>query len=89
MASFDERLRRLEERMARLDVPSLDEARTAFQRTTERALVRFRGEGEPYEDRRERDRDTIRRWAEGEGVDLASRAEKARQKLRNMDRARE
>ena len=32
MASFDERLRRLEERMARLEVPSLDEVGAAFGR---------------------------------------------------------
>jgi hypothetical protein len=43
----------------------------------------------PYGDRREKDRDTIDRWAKAEGVDLESRAEEARQKLRNVDRARE
>jgi len=86
---MEDRIRRLEQQFARLDVPSLDEVRAAFGRTTERALARFRGEEMPYDDRRGRDRDTIRRWADGEGVDLDIRAEEARQKLRNVDRARE
>jgi hypothetical protein len=43
----------------------------------------------PYEERRQQDRDTIERWAKSEGVDLDSRAQKAKQKLRNVDRARE
>jgi hypothetical protein len=47
-----DRLRRLEERMARLDVPSLDEVGAAFGRVTERAWARIRGEPSvPYEDR--------------------------------------
>jgi hypothetical protein len=64
MGRFEERLRRLEERMAKLDVPSLDEVGAACGRVTERARARFRGEPDvPYEDRREGDRDTIERWA--------------------------
>ncbi len=64
MASFDEMLRRREERMARLDVPSLDEVGAAFGRVTERARAALRGEPSvPYEDRREQDRDVIERWA--------------------------
>ena len=87
--SLEDRIRRLEERMARLDVPSLDEVGAAFGRVTERVRARFRGEGEPYEDRRERDREAIERWAEAEGVDMEGEAERAREKLRTVDRARE
>ena len=86
--SLEDRIRRLEERMARLDVPSLDEVGAAFGRVTERAWARLRGEQDaPYEDRRKRDRDAIERWAEAEGVDLEGEAERAREKLRNVDRA--
>ena len=35
-----------------------------------------------------RDRDTVERWAEAEGVDLEGEAERAKEKLRNVDRAR-
>ena len=57
---------------------------------TERALARFRGEQDaPYEDRRKQDKGTIERWAEAEGVDLEGEAGRAREKLRNVDRARE
>ena len=41
------------------------------------------------EDRRKHDRDAIERWAEAEGVDLEGEAERAREKLRTVDRARE
>jgi hypothetical protein len=41
------------------------------------------------EDLREQDHDTVERWAEAEGVDLEGEAERAREKLRNVDRARE
>jgi hypothetical protein len=88
MASFDERLRRLEERMARLGVPSLDEVGAAFGRVAERAKARFRGEpAVPYEHQRQQDRDTIERWAKAEGVDMEGEAQRAMQKLRNVDRA--
>jgi hypothetical protein len=39
-------------------------------------------------ERREGDRDTIERWARAEGTDLENEAQKAKQKLRNVDRAR-
>jgi hypothetical protein len=70
--SLEDRIRRLEERMARLAVPSsLDEVGAAFGRVTERAWAWVRGEPSvPYEDRRQQDRGTIERWAEAEGVDL-------------------
>ena len=87
--SLEDRIRRLEERMARVGVPSLDEVGAAFGRVTERALARFRDEPSvPYKDRRQHDRDTIERWAEAEGVDLEGEAEQAKEKLRNVDRAR-
>jgi hypothetical protein len=89
--SLEDRIRRLEERMARLGVPSLDEVGAAFGRVTERAWARVRGEPSvPYEDRRQQDRGTIERWAEAEGVDLEGEAERAKekQKLMNVDRAR-
>jgi len=41
------------------------------------------------EAQRTRDRDTIERWAEAEGVGLENEAQKAKQKLMNVDRARE
>ena len=76
--------------MARLDVPSLDKVGAAFGRVTERALARFRDEPSvPYEDRRERDRDVIDRWAEAEGVDLENEAHRAKEKLRRVNGARE
>lgn len=57
---------------------------------TERAWARIRGEPSvPYEDRRKHDRDVIKRWAEAEGVDLDGETERAKEKLRNVDRARE
>jgi hypothetical protein len=43
----------------------------------------------PCEDRRKHDRDVIERWAEAEGVDLEGEPERAKEKLRNVDRARE
>jgi hypothetical protein len=90
--SLEDRIRRLEERMARLAVPSsLDEVGAAFGRVTERAWARVRGEPSvPYEDRRQQDRGIIERWAEAEGVDLEGEAERAKekQKLMNVDRAR-
>ena len=87
--SLEDRIRRLEERMARLDVPSLDEVGAAFGRVTERAWARFRDEpSAPYEDRRQEDKGTIERWARAEGTDLENEAHKARQKLRNVDRPR-
>jgi hypothetical protein len=90
MASFDERLRRLEERMARLGVPSLDEVGAAFGRVAEHAKARFRGEPDvPYEHQRKQDRETIERWAKAEGVDLENEAQRAKQKLRNVYRVRE
>ena len=80
MASFDEKLRRLEERMARLDVPSLDEVGAAFGRVTERAWARIRGEPDaPYEDRCQHDRDIVKKWAEAEGVDMEGEAERAKE----------
>jgi hypothetical protein len=87
--SLEDRIRRLEERMARLDVPSLDEVRAAWEHVTERAWARIRGEPSvPYQDRREQDRDAIERWAEAEGVDLEGEAERARERLKTVDRAR-
>jgi hypothetical protein len=38
---------------------------------------------------RARDRDAIERWAEAEGADLENEAERAKAKLRSVDRARE
>jgi hypothetical protein len=87
--SLEDRIRRLEQQFARLDVPSLEAVGAAFGRTTERALARFRGEETPYEDRRKQDRDEIVRWARAEGVGMDIEAEKAKQKLMNVDRARE
>jgi hypothetical protein len=84
--SLEDRIRRLEQQFALLDVPSLNDVRAAFERTTERALARFRGESEPYEDRRREDRDAIERWAQAGGVDLEGEAERAREKLRNAGR---
>jgi hypothetical protein len=43
----------------------------------------------PYEDRREEVRGTIEGWAKAEDVDLENRAHRAKEKLRNVDRARE
>jgi hypothetical protein len=43
--------------------------------------------GELGRTQRTRDRDTVKRWAKTAGVDLE--AERAKEKLRNMDRARE
>ena len=56
----------------------------------ERARAKLRGENVDEAQRsQDRDKDTIQRWADGEGVDLEGRAEEAKQKLRNVDRARE
>lgn len=88
--SLEDRIRRLEEKMARLDVPSLEEVGAAFGRVTERAKARFRGEdGVPYEQRREEDKGTIERWAKAEGVDLDTEAQRAKQKLIRVNGARE
>ena len=86
--SLEDCIRRLEERVARLDVPSLDEVGAAFGRVTERAKARFRGEpDEPYEEKRQQDRDAIERWAKAEGADLEYEAQRAKQKLMHVDRA--
>ena len=37
---------------------------------------------------RARDRDTVKRWAKAGGVDLEGEAERAREKLRSVNRAR-
>jgi hypothetical protein len=50
--------------------------------------VKLRGEC-LAEGQRARDRDTIERWAEATGTDLEIEAQRAKQKLRNVDRARE
>ena len=52
----------------------------------ENVKARFRGEGEPYADRRKEDKVMIERWAEAKGVDLENEAQRAKQKLRNVDR---
>ena len=89
MRDFEKRLRRLEQQFARFDVPSLDEVGAAFGRVAERAKARFRGEiGVPCEEKRREDRDAIERWAKAEGVDLEGEAERARARLRTVDRAR-
>ena len=63
---LEDRIRRLEQQFARLDVPSLEEVGAAFGRAAERALARFRGEpSTPYKDQRKHDKDTIQRWADG------------------------
>jgi len=41
------------------------------------------------EEEQARDSDMIDRWADGKGMDLDGREEEAKQKLRNVDRARE
>jgi len=43
----------------------------------------------PDEREQAHDRDIIDRWAEAEGVDMEGEAERAREKLRTVDRARE
>jgi hypothetical protein len=55
---------------------------------TERARAKLRGRNVD-ERQRARDRDTIERWAEAEGVGLEGEAHTAKQKRRNVDRARE
>ena len=81
-----DRLRRLEEMLSGDRGPTLEDVQKAWGRTTERAVAKLRGE--PYEDQREGDRDTIERWAKAEGADLEIEAMRAREKLRNVDRAR-
>ena len=56
---------------------------------TERAWARFWGEGEPYEDRREQDREVIDGWARTEGVDIENEAQRAKEKLNRVNGARE
>jgi len=41
------------------------------------------------EAQRSRDRDTVKRWAEAAGTDLENEAQRAKQKLRNVDRVRQ
>jgi hypothetical protein len=55
---------------------------------TERAWERLCGEG-ANEEQRVRDRDAIERWARAEGADLENESERAKTKLRNVNRARE
>ncbi len=87
MRDFEKRLRRLEKRMARLDVPSLDEVGAAFIRAAERAKSRFRGEDPvAFEEQRHRDHDTVVRWQRATGVDLEGEAQRAKQKLRDVGR---
>jgi hypothetical protein len=65
--------------------PTLDEVQKAWGQIAERARAKFRGEPAP-EGEQTRDRDIIDRWAKSEGVDLEGGAERAKQKLRNVDR---
>ena len=84
--SLEDRLRRLEKQMARLDVPSLEEVGAAFRRATERARSRFRGEPEPFVDQSQDDQDAIGRWARATGVDLDTEAQRAKQMLLDVGR---
>ena len=43
----------------------------------------------PYEERRGEDHETIERWARPEGADLENEAQRAKVKLRTVDRTRE
>ena len=64
------------------------EVRDARERVTESAGAKLRGDPAP-EGEQARDRDAIERWAEAEGVDMEGEAQRAKQKLRNADQARE
>jgi hypothetical protein len=81
------RLRKLEEKF-RDRGPRLGEVQAALGRTTERARAKLCGGGVD-EAQRVRDRDTVERWVKAEGADLDNEAQRAQQKLWNVDRARE
>ena len=80
--TFEDRLRKVEQQLARLSVPSLEAVGAAFARAAERARAKFDGEEhEPFADKRDEDANIVSRWAEASGVDLNVLAERARQKL--------
>ena len=81
MSGLEDRIRKLERQLARLDVPSLEEVGAAFGRAAARAWAKYRSEPQPYEEQRTHDQDVIERWAQSEGIDLDVLAERARQKL--------
>jgi len=56
-------------------------------RTAEGARAKLRGE--PYEDQRQQDRDAVDRSAKAESVDLEGEAQRAKVKLKNVERTRE
>jgi hypothetical protein len=61
----------------------------SFERITQRAKPRFRGEPEPYEDQQVQDHDTVDKWAQATGTDLEGEAQRACQKLMDVGRAQE
>ena len=74
-----DRLRRLENRFRDRGLSS-EEVSAAFIRIAEGAKVKLHGE--PVDEaQRARDRDTIARWQQAEGIDLRTEAERTRQKL--------
>ena len=81
MSGLEDRIRKLERQLARLDVPSLEEVGAAFARAAERAWAKYRSEPQPYEEQRARDKGVIQRWSQSEGIDLDVLAGRARQKL--------
>ena len=87
MSKFEKRLRRLEQKMAKTNVPSLEEVQSAFQRLASSARAKLRGESASGEQRAQ-DRLVVDRWAKTEGTDLAALAERARTKLQNVDGVR-
>jgi hypothetical protein len=68
--------------------PSLEEVGAAFQRIAKSARAKLRGDSVD-ENQRAKDRDTVDRWEKAEGVDLENEAQRAREKLEAVDRARE
>jgi hypothetical protein len=80
-----DRLRKLEDRF-RDQGPSLEEVGAAFQRLAESAKAKLYSKS-VVAHQRSQDRDTVERWQRAEGTDLSVEAERAREKLRGVDRA--
>ena len=79
-----DRLRRLEE-LFRDRGPSPEELTAAWERITESARVKLRGDSAEED---QRDRDTLDRWQRATGTDLDTEALRARQRLRDVGRRR-
>ncbi len=83
--SLEDRMRRLEEKFARLDIPDLTEVLAAFTRIASRATSRLYREASPGSTAgQDDDLAAVQKWQKMSGANLEAEAEKVRAKLEDM-----